>query len=250
MMSFENALHEQRAKPSAFSADDSPRQHRRVITIDVPGDKVNTLKAGFVEQVNDVLIGRSSIPRWKGLVIVSGKPDSFIAGADITMAIAACTSAQKEAETLARKGQHAGADRRVPGAGSGGHSRRLPGRRLWSRRWPAMAASVRWMTKPALGLPEVQLGLLPSSGAHAAPAALVGAAKALDMILTGKHIRARPRCAWGWWTTPCRSRFCCRPPSSGRAQGWKYQRELPWQDRLLSGPPGRSPPSSIAARKR
>ena len=88
-MSFENALHEQRAKPSAFQLTIRP-DNIGVITIDVPGDKVNTLKAEFVEQVNDVLIRAQQHTALEGLVIVSGKPDSFIAGADITM-IAACT---------------------------------------------------------------------------------------------------------------------------------------------------------------
>lgn len=134
-MSFENALHEQRAKPSAFQLTIRP-DNIGVITIDVPGDKVNTLKAEFVEQVNDVLIRAQQHTALEGLVIVSGKPDSFIAGADITM-IAACTSA-KEAETLAERAEHAGADRRVPGAGSGGHSRRLLGRR------PGAGAGLPW----------------------------------------------------------------------------------------------------------
>ena len=148
MMSFENALHEQRAKPSAFQLTIRP-DNIGVITIDVPGDKVNTLKAEFVEQVNDVLIRAQQHTALEGLVIVSGKPDSFIAGADITM-IAACTSA-KEAETLAKKGR--------------ARWRRSPRSRCrwwrpftapawavgWNWRWPATAASVRSMTKPRSG---------------------------------------------------------------------------------------------------
>lgn len=144
-MSFENALHEQRATPSAFQLTIRP-DNIGVITIDVPGDKVNTLKAEFVEQVNDVLIRAQQHTALEGLVIVSGKPDSFIAGADITM-IAACASA-KEAETLAKKGR--------------ARWRRSPlfqcrwwrpftapaWAAAWSWRWPATAASVRWMTKP------------------------------------------------------------------------------------------------------
>ena len=188
MMSFENALHEQRAKPSAFQLTIRP-DNIGVITIDVPGDKVNTLKAEFVEQVNDVLIRAQQHTALEGLVIVSGKPDSFIAGADITM-IAACTSA-KEAETLAKKGQSTLAQiaafpvpvvAAIHGACPGG------GLEL------ALACHGRVCSlddKTALGLPEVQLGLLPGSGGTQRLPRSVGAAKALDMILTGKHIRAR-----------------------------------------------------------
>ncbi|MBS0974741.1 enoyl-CoA hydratase-related protein, partial [Serratia rubidaea] len=97
-----NALHEQRAPQTAFRLTLRP-DNIGVITIDVPGEKVNTLKAEFVEQINDVLIQAQQHSALEGLVIISGKPDSFIAGADITM-IAACNSAQ-EAQALAKKGQ-------------------------------------------------------------------------------------------------------------------------------------------------
>ena len=148
MMSFENALHEQRAKPSAFQLTIRP-DNIGVITIDVPGDKVNTLKAEFVEQVNDVLIRAQQHTALEGLVIVSGKPDSFIAGADITM-IAACTSA-KEAETLAKKGQSTLAQIAafpVPVVAAIHGACPAVG---WNWRWPATAASVRSMTKPRSG---------------------------------------------------------------------------------------------------
>ncbi|VTR48081.1 Fatty acid oxidation complex subunit alpha [Serratia fonticola] len=143
-MSFENALHEQRAKPSAFHLTLRP-DNIGVIIIDVPGEKVNTLKAEFVDQINDVLIKAQQLATLEGLVILSGKPDSFIAGADITM-IAACHTAQ-EAQTLAQKGQSTLAQiaafpvpvvAAIHGACLGAG---------WSWHWPAIAASARWMTK-------------------------------------------------------------------------------------------------------
>ena len=42
-----------------------------------------------------------------------------------------------------------------------------------------------------LALPEVQLGLIPGRGRDAAPAAPDRAAHALDMILTGRNVRAK-----------------------------------------------------------
>ena len=44
--------------------------------------------------------------------------------------------------------------------------------------------------KTVLGLPEVQLGLLPGSGGTQRLPKLVGLQKALDMMLTGKQLRA------------------------------------------------------------
>ena len=73
-----------------------------VITIDVPDEKMNTLKAEFGSGARDV----KADPREQSdsrPVFISAKPDNFIAGADINM-IARAQSAQ-EAEDLARQGQ-------------------------------------------------------------------------------------------------------------------------------------------------
>lgn len=74
-----------------------------VITIDVIGEKVNTLKAEFVQQFQDVLKQAQQHSGVKGLIITSGKADSFIAGADISM-IADCKT-KEEASALAKAGQ-------------------------------------------------------------------------------------------------------------------------------------------------
>ncbi|RKS61389.1 enoyl-CoA hydratase/carnithine racemase [Serratia plymuthica] len=245
-MSFENALHEQRAKPSAFQLTLRP-DNIGVITIDVPGDKVNTLKAEFVEQVNDVLIRAQQHTALEGLVIISGKPDSFIAGADITM-IAACTSA-KEAETLAKKGQSTLAQiaafpvpvvAAIHGACLGG------GLEL------ALACHGRVCSlddKTALGLPEVQLGLLPGSGGTQRLPRLIGASKALDMMLTGKHIRARQALRMGLVDDAVPQAILLQAAIERVKQGWQSRRALPWQERLLNGPLGKSLLFSIVRKK-
>ena len=72
-----------------------------VITIDVPDEKMNTLKEAFAGQIRAVLKQARANPQLAGLVIISGKPDSFIAGADISMIAACDTAAQAEALALA-----------------------------------------------------------------------------------------------------------------------------------------------------
>ncbi len=74
-----------------------------ILTMDVPGESMNTLKAAFVEEIRAVLAEVKANKELIGLVVVSGKKDSFIAGADISM-LAACSSA-KDAETLSREGR-------------------------------------------------------------------------------------------------------------------------------------------------
>ncbi|SUH46993.1 fatty acid oxidation complex alpha subunit [Salmonella enterica subsp. enterica] len=74
-----------------------------VVAIDVPGEKVNTLKAEFAAQVRAILKQIRENKALQGVVFISAKADNFIAGADINM-IGHCQNAQ-EAETLARQGQ-------------------------------------------------------------------------------------------------------------------------------------------------
>lgn len=245
-MNVENALHEQRAKPSSFRLTLRP-DNIGVITIDVPDEKVNTLKAEFVEQVNDVLIKAQQHPGLEGLVIVSGKPDSFIAGADITM-IAACSNAN-EAEALARKGQNTLAQiaafpvpviAAIHGACLGG------GLEL------ALACHSRVCSlddKTALGLPEVQLGLLPGSGGTQRLPRLIGASKALDMMLTGKHLRARQALRMGLVDDAVPHAILLETAIKRAKQGWKSSAKLPWQERLLNAPLGRSVLFNIVRKK-
>ena len=85
-----------------------------VITIDVPDEKMNTLKAEFGVQVRAMLKQIRDNKAIRGLVFISAKPDNFIAGADINM-IARAQSAL-EAEELARQGQQVMAE--INGHGS------------------------------------------------------------------------------------------------------------------------------------
>ena len=65
-----------------------------VITIDVPDEKMNTLKAEFGVQVRAMLRQIRENKAIRGSVFISAKPDNFIAGADINM-IARAKSAQE-----------------------------------------------------------------------------------------------------------------------------------------------------------
>ena len=64
-----------------------------VVTIDVPGEKMNTLKAEFGVQVRSILKQVRDNKNIRGLIFISAKSDNFIAGADINM-IARANSVQ------------------------------------------------------------------------------------------------------------------------------------------------------------
>ena len=160
-----------------------------VITIDVPGESMNTLKDTFADEVGRLMNQLESNSDVKGVVFISGKPGSFIAGADINM-INDCDTAA-DAESLARKGQ-AMFDRieqlKVPVVAA------INGACLGGGLELAMACHVRVATdnsKTQLGLPEVQLGLLPGSGGTQRLPQLVGVQQGITMMLTGKQLRAK-----------------------------------------------------------
>jgi fatty oxidation complex, alpha subunit FadJ len=159
------------------------------LVIDVIGENVNTLKAEFAEQINRVLAEIKKDKAITGIVLCSGKKDSFVAGADINM-LDACQS-REEVVALSRQGQRIFSlleQLSIPLVAA------IDGTCLGGGLELAMACHARVCSdnsKTALGLPEVQLGLLPGSGGTQRLPKLVGLQKALDMMLTGKQLRAK-----------------------------------------------------------
>ncbi|MCP1675392.1 3-hydroxyacyl-CoA dehydrogenase/enoyl-CoA hydratase/3-hydroxybutyryl-CoA epimerase [Natronocella acetinitrilica] len=159
-----------------------------VVTIDTPGESMNVLKAELMQEAATVFDELERDKTVKGVIFASGKAGSFIAGADVRM-LAACSTAD-EATELARGGQ-ALFDRierfPVPVVAA------IDGLCLGGGLELALSCRGRVATdnpKTALGLPEVQLGLLPGSGGTQRLPRLVGIANALDMMLTGKQVGA------------------------------------------------------------
>jgi 3-hydroxyacyl-CoA dehydrogenase/enoyl-CoA hydratase/3-hydroxybutyryl-CoA epimerase len=159
------------------------------LIMDVVGDSMNTLKAEFSQQVADVLQQIREDSKITALVLLSGKADSFVVGADINM-LDQCESAE-QATALSRQGQmilDQLARLPIPVVAA------IDGPCLGGGLELAMACHARVASdsvKTALGLPEVQLGLLPGGGGTQRLPQLVGIQKALDMMLTGKQLRAK-----------------------------------------------------------
>ncbi|WP_432453479.1 fatty acid oxidation complex subunit alpha FadJ [Agarivorans sp. QJM3NY_29] len=160
-----------------------------LLKIDVQGDSMNTLKAEFGPQLDVILAELEGQSQLRALVIYSGKPDSFIAGADISM-LDACVTEQA-AQALSQAGHQVFA--RLAG---------LPFPVIAAIHGPclggglelALACDYRVCStaeKTNLGLPEVQLGLLPGGGGTQRLPKLIGLQRALEMMLTGKQLRPK-----------------------------------------------------------
>jgi len=160
-----------------------------VVTIDRPGATLNTLTPALIGEFEGELQRVNDDTLIKAVILTSGKPDSFIAGADIEQFLEITSAA--EAERASRLGQHL-LDRveklRVPVVAA------IHGACLGGGLEVALACRYRICTdhpKTTLGLPEVQLGLIPGIGGTQRLPRRVGLQAALDMILTGRSIRAK-----------------------------------------------------------
>ncbi|MBN3043207.1 fatty acid oxidation complex subunit alpha FadJ [Pectobacterium brasiliense] len=232
--------------PSAFSLTIRP-DNIGVICIDVPGEKVNTLKSEFAEQILSVFEQARQHATLRGLIFISAKPDSFIAGADITM-LNQCSSAE-QAENLAKQGQETFDQvaalpfpvvAAVHGACLGG------GLEL------ALACDYRVCSldeKTVLGLPEVQLGLLPGSGGTQRLPRLIGLDSALDLILTGRHLRASQALRQGLVDEAVPHDILLETAVEILKKGKRKAVPLGWRSRLLSSPGIRDVLFKIVKRK-
>lgn len=160
-----------------------------LVGIDVPGQSQNTLVEGLREAFTAALSTLQANAQVRAIVIVSKKPGSFIAGADIRMIQAVTSAAAAEARSRAAQ---AAFD--VLEASSKPVVAAIDGACLGGGLELAMACHARVATtdrKTKLGLPEVQLGLLPGAGGTQRLPALVGLEAALDLLLTGKQLDAK-----------------------------------------------------------
>ncbi|MDC0709433.1 fatty acid oxidation complex subunit alpha FadJ [Stigmatella sp. ncwal1] len=158
-----------------------------VFTFDLPDSAVNTLSPETGLAFDALLDRAEQASEVRAVVFISGKKDNFVAGAKIDFLQKIKTA--EEAATVARNAQK-GFDR-LDGfpkpVVAAIHGSCLGGGLEW-----ALACDYRIITdspKTVLGLPEVQLGLLPGGGGTQRLPALIGVQAALDLILTGKHVK-------------------------------------------------------------
>jgi 3-hydroxyacyl-CoA dehydrogenase/enoyl-CoA hydratase/3-hydroxybutyryl-CoA epimerase len=157
------------------------------LTADKPGTSTNVLSSHVLRDLNG-LLDRILVHPPRGIVVLSGKKSGFIAGADIKE-FTGVTSAES-GYRLIHTGQQV-FDRlealpcptvaAIHGFALGG------GLEL------ALACRYRVAVgdeRLALGLPEVQLGIHPGFGGTVRSVRLIGVRAAMEMMLTGKSVRA------------------------------------------------------------
>lgn len=158
------------------------------LTIDRQGSAVNSLNRAVIQELDDIL-DHSIDSSIAGIVIRSGKPSGFVAGADIEQFVA--LKNEEEAFDLIRQAQHVFdklADLKIPTVAM------IDGFCLGGGLELALACKHRVVDdglKTQLGAPEVNLGLHPGFGGTVRLPQLIGVLPAMEMNLTGKPVSGK-----------------------------------------------------------
>ena len=162
-----------------------------LLTFDSPGQKVNTFSAAVIQEFSDCVAELARRTDLRGLVVTSGKPGQFIAGADLKeLAATAHATKEESIEAIARGHRLFNAFSQLPfptvalinGACMGG------GTELVLSLDFRLAADG---PQTKIALPEVKIGLIPGWGGTQRLPRLVGVDAAIEMITSGEPVDAR-----------------------------------------------------------
>lgn len=163
-----------------------------VLTVDRP-KALNALSADTFAEITEALDLLMEDPEVGALIVTGGGEKAFVAGADIS-------------ELAAMEGVYAGREASLAGQDVMHQLTSLPiptiaainGYALGGGLELALACDIRVASGTArLGLPEVTLGLLPGYGGTQRLARLIGAGRALDLMLTARQVKAEEALAMG-----------------------------------------------------
>ena len=169
-----------------------------LLTFDVPEKAANTLSSAVLKELSDHLDALQPRDDLAGLILASGKPGMFIAGADLREFVAYLGLPEDKTYELSREGQQLFfrlsacpfvTVAAIDGICVGGGSELVSwcDRRLFSSH-----------EKTQFGFPEVKLGLIPGWGGTVRAPRLVGLSNALELITSGDSIDPETALATGW----------------------------------------------------
>ena len=175
------------ASTSAFRLEVEP-DGLALLTFDTPGERANKYSTPVMTEFDKLLDELGRRRDIKALILVSAKSGIFIAGADVNEIATASAEFGKEA---VRRGQEIfnklaalpyPTVAAIDGACVGGGCETA-----LAMDWRLASDS----SKTRIGLPEVQLGILPAWGGTTRMPRMIGLTAALDIILAGKTLDSR-----------------------------------------------------------
>jgi enoyl-CoA hydratase/carnithine racemase len=153
-------------------------------TITLNRPPANSYDIQFMQELDAAIDAADGDPQVKAIILKSASEKFFSAGADIKAFLANSTEANMEMiRTAHRALEKMALSPKVFVAAINGHA-------LGGGLEMALACDLRFAAEGnyRLGLPEVTLGLLPGNGGTQRLPRLIGANKALEMMLTGESV--------------------------------------------------------------
>jgi len=160
-----------------------------VLTFDAPGKSTNVFSQHVLEELDAHLNELEKRTDLAGLIITSGKPGQFIAGADITEFAAAGDVPKEQIVDLCTRGrklfQRLSACpfvtvAAIDGIAMGGGAEIA----VWCDRRVLTNGS-----KTQIGFPEIKIGIIPGWGGTARTPRMISLANAIEMVSSGEAIR-------------------------------------------------------------
>ena len=174
-----------------------PEPDIAMLTFDMPDKSANVFSRSVLEELYvhlDQLQPRKDLA---GLIIRSGKPGTFIAGADLREFVASLDIEKSKVVELCRRGQSLFARlskcpfvtvTAIDGVCVGGGAELA----CWCDR-----RIVSTNSKTEIGFPEVKIGLFPGWGGTVRATRIIGLANALEIVSSGESVDARTAVALG-----------------------------------------------------
>ena len=175
----------------------NPAEDLAVLSIDTPGKGANVLSRSVLDELREHLDELEQLDGLAGLILMSGKPGMFIAGADLREFMASLDAAPSEVVELCRQGQTLFQRMSqcpfvtvaaIDGICFGGGAELA----IWCDRRIMSCNS-----QTEFGFPEVKLGLMTGWGGSARAPRMLGLGNAVEMITAGESIDAQAAQAMG-----------------------------------------------------
>lgn len=166
-----------------------PQPRVALLSFDLPGKGANVLSAAVMEELATHLQTLEQTADLQGVILTSGKPGTFIAGADIREFVGLMDAPGELAEMVRRGHAILGRLANLPAVTVAA----IDGVCLGGGLELALACDRRIVAdqpKTQLGLPEVKLGLIPGWGGCARLPRLIGLPPAVEMITSGNPVNA------------------------------------------------------------
>ena len=169
-----------------------------VLTIDMPDRSMNVITPAFTAELAGAVDRIVSDAAIKGAIITSGKP-AFIAGADLMDIVNIYGNGASGLEVMREISRYAAILRKLETSGKP-IAAAINGTALGGGLELCLACHFRVLSsdpKAVVGLPEVQVGLLPGAGGTQRLPRLIGIQPALELMTQGTHVEPEKAKALG-----------------------------------------------------